>query len=204
MMIKHVCISGFTQNDAFLHGVMKLSERLREQNIVDEFKSRIDLFQWNSDWKKIAEYYWLLQEHYLEKTTICVYAYSWGAGWGAMQLAKRLARNGMYIRVMVLSDPVYRSRWFTFKFRSMLARDSMFAPIIHVPHNVQEVFNLYQTTNRPQGHRLIATNGTKIHPSIHVPNTEHQKMDDNWKFHTLSQEIAIRITLDMPLDDIQI
>lgn len=189
-MIVHQCISGFTQNVNTLHGVLKLSERLRQSGIVDEMRTRVILHQWKSDWKKIAEYYWLLSEYYLEPVTICVYAYSWGAGWGAMQLANYLNRNGMDIKVMVLSDPVFRHPKWYMRWQSLIQRDSSFSPIIRVPTNVHEVFQFHQKTNRPMGHRLLSMNGTLIHPPHIIPNTTHQKMDDNWKFHALSLEIA--------------
>lgn len=205
-MIIHQCISGFTQNEGYLHGVMKLSERLRQTGLVDEQKVRVALHRWCSDWKKIAEYYWILGEYYLEPITVCVYAYSWGAGWGAMRLAKYLNRNGMDIRVMVLSDPVYRHKHFLLRWLALVQRDSNFSPIIRVPKNVHEVFHLHQRSNRPMGHRLLSMNGTTIHPPIYIENTTHQKMDDTWKFHVLSLEVATRLTNSptTPLGDIDL
>jgi hypothetical protein len=197
-MIIHQCISGFTQNEGYFHGVMKLSERLHETGIDDGFNHRVILNRWNSDWKKIAEYYWLLAEYYIEPISLCIYAYSWGAGWGAMQLAKHLSNSRIQIRVMVLSDPVYRHKNYLMR----LLNIPIFDPIIKVPHNVKEVFSFKQRTNWPRGHRLIADNGTVIHPTVVIENCTHQKMDDSWLFHALCLEVASRINKGLDLDDI--
>lgn len=203
-MIIHQCISGFTQNFNTLHGVMKLSERLRMLGHSDGFHKRVMLHRWCSNWKSIAEQYWILSEFYLEEITVCIYAYSWGAGWGAMQLAKHLQKCRLDVKVMVLSDPVYRHPNYLFRPLSLFYRDSTFSPIIRVPQNVHEVFSLHQRVNRPQGHRLLNTNGTLIHPSILIDNTVHQKMDDNWTFHALSLEVARRVGENLPLSSIDI
>jgi hypothetical protein len=203
-MIIHQCISGFTQNVHTLHGVLKLSERFRQSALIDGVNTRVALHQWKSDWAKVAEYYWLLTEYYMVPVTICVYAYSWGAGWGAMQLARHLNRAGLDIKAMVLCDPVYRHPKWYLRWMSLVQRDSSFSPIIRVPTNIHTIYTLNQQTNRPMGHRLLATNGTVIHPPYHVKNTIHQKMDDSWKFHALSLEVAKRVTTNQPLGQIDV
>lgn len=202
-MIIHQCIAGFTQNVHTLHGVMKLSERIRQLG-VDGVQTRILLNTWCSDWKKIAEYYWILSEYYLEPITICVYAYSWGAGWGAMQLARHLNQCGLEIQVMVLSDPVYRHPHWWMRWLAMVQRDATFSPIIKVPSNVHEIFQLHQKTNRPQAHKLLSMNGTLIHPPILIDNTIHQKMDDCWKFHALALEVVERSSKGLSFGDIDL
>ena len=201
-MIIHQCISGFTQNMQTLHGVLKLSERMRrpESGIVDCCSRRLYYNRWNDDWSKIAEHYWNISDIYLEPLTICVYAYSWGAGWGAMQLAKHLDKAGMKIRVMVLSDPVYRHPLLSLRWLSLLKRDSSFAPIIKVPKNVKEIFHFYQRLNVPAGHKLSVTGETLLRPGMELHRI-HQKMDDAWEFHGLSISVAKRVTKKETLDD---
>lgn len=203
-MIIHQCISGYTQDVNTLHGVLKLSERLRQNGLVDGVTSRVQLNLWHCDWKKVAEYYWLLSDFYSVPLNIAVYAYSWGAGWGAMELARHLNLVGLNIKVMVLSDPVYRHPKWYMRWKSLLQRDLSFSPIIKVPTNVGTVYSLNQTTNRPMGHRLLSTNGTVIHPTYLVKNTVHQKMDDSWKFHMLSVEVAKRMVSNDKFDAIDV
>jgi pimeloyl-ACP methyl ester carboxylesterase len=203
-MIIHQCISGFTQNVGYLHGVMKLSERLRKHSACDCHGTRVELNTWKSDWKQIAEYYWLLSEFHFKPLTLCVYAYSWGCGWGAMELARNLKNANIRIRAMVLCDPVFRHPEWYMRWKSIVHRDSKFEPVIKIPDNVEEVFSFYQTVNRPGGHKLVADGNTTIHPSIHVKDTIHQKMDDNWKFHLLSLEVANRVNKGLSLSMIDI
>lgn len=201
-MIIHQCISGFTQNVHYVHGMLKLSERMRrpESGIVDCCERRIYFNRWNDDWAKIAEHYWHVADMHLQSLTICVYAYSWGAGWGAMQLAKYLERAEMKIKVMVLCDPVYRHPKWYLRWLSLMHRDSKLAPAIYIPKNVKEVFHFHQRVNVPSGHKLIATGDTLLRPPIELKRI-HQKMDDSWEFHGLSLSIAKRVNNNQSLDD---
>jgi hypothetical protein len=201
-MIIHQCISGFTQNVHQIHGILKLSERMRrpESGVVDCCHRRLYFNRWNDDWKKIAEHYWNVADLHLESLTICVYAYSWGAGWGAMQLARHLKRFEMKVRVMVLCDPVYRNPHWYLKWLSLVHRDSSFSPVIRVPDNVREVFHFHQRVNVPSGHKLVGTGETLIRPPIELRRI-HQKMDDSWEFHGLSLSIAKKVNSRLSLDD---
>lgn len=202
MIVIHQCISGFTQNVHYVHGVLKLSERMRrpESGIVDCCTHRIYFNRWNDDWSKIAEHYWNVSDLNLRNLTICVYAYSWGAGWGAMQLAKYLERAEIKVRVMVLCDPVYRHPKWYLRWLSLVRRDSHFAPVIRIPKNVREVFHLHQRVNVPMGHRLVASGETLLRPPIELKRI-HQKMDDAWEFQGLSLSVAKRIRNRESLDD---
>ena len=191
-MIIHQCISGFTQDVNTFHGILRLSEKIR--GAVDCKNNRFEVHRWCSNWKAIAEYYALLASYYEEKLTVCIYAYSWGAGWGAMELSRQLSKRGIEIRVMVLSDPVFRHPKWYLRWVSLLLRDTTLLPIIRVPHNVEEVYTFHQKMNRPQGHRLLPSNGTMIYPSKLVKNCNHQNMDDAFEFHSFSVDVARKIS----------
>lgn len=191
----HICISGFTQHEGRMSGLMKLSEKMIASGFSIGRHSRVWLFRWDANWSRVAEHVSILSEKYEVAPLIGVYAYSWGAGWGAMQLSKQLLRRGQQVRAMVLSDPVYRHPWFPFHWFSMLSRDIpiLRAPIIYVPKNVHEVWHFNQTLNRPQGHRLISTNGTEIHYEGDL-GCIHQKMDEHYRFHDKALDVATMLT----------
>ena len=94
----HQCISGFTQSERRCHGVLKLSEKLHELGFNNRI-SRVSLRPWNDDWATVAENIWLLGQHHDAEVVVNIYAYSWGGGWGAVQLArelkKRASRSGV-------------------------------------------------------------------------------------------------------------
>ncbi len=207
-MIIYNCIGGFTQDTHTENGIIKLSERLRQYH-CDGFSKRVAFYRWDSNWYRIAEYHYIISEMYTEHLTICIFAYSWGAGWGAVQLAKHLRRTGLDVRVMVLSDPVYRHPNIFLKWLSLFGRDWNFNPTITIPPNVEEVFSFHQNLNIPQGHKVITQGTTILHPSHYVHNMVHQKMDSNWMFHGACMEVAKRVEnnemlLDLDLESMDI
>ena len=187
MIFVHVIISGFSQGRNRWHGTLKLNEELIEE-IGNGIETRIWLQHWKSDWRSIAEHVWLIGQNYKEEVQVCIYAYSWGAGYGAMQFAKYLDKSNIKVRVMVLSDPVYRNP-------RLLLRWLAFVPgmKIKVPKNVEEVFSYYQRMNKPQGHELLAKGSTKIHSPIKL-NYIHSKMDEAPSFHGMCLKQAKRVS----------
>lgn len=159
-----------------MHGMMKLSEELHEKIPVG-VDNRIWFTRWCEPWDRYSENVWLLR-NVAGKPEVSIYAYSWGAGWGAMQFAKHLGRANICVRVMVLSDPVYRHPF-------PLLRWTAFLPgkRIKVPPKVCEVYSYYQRVSSPQGHELVRTSHrTIIHPPIELQCT-HDQMDDSPEFH---------------------
>jgi len=190
----HCCISGFRQNKNNYHGVLSLSEKLVDAKFCHGPYSRVWLREWNDDWNTQAEYAWLLSNHYDKPIVFNIYAYSWGAGWGAVQLAKKLYRRGIRVKTMILADPVYRHPLFLFRWLSLFKREYVFfgSPIVHIPANVEEVHSYHQLMNRPQGHKLVADGKTTIHPSRKVCR-EHSKMDDLYAFHLKCVEASAEL-----------
>jgi pimeloyl-ACP methyl ester carboxylesterase len=180
----HVVISGFLQDEGEPTGMVSLWRRLRR---LSDAETCVELRNWNDNWRQFAELIWRMRPADCEPD-VRIYAYSYGGGWGAMQLARQLKRRGIGVRVMVLSDPVFRSPWLLLRWLSLVS----YAFIV-VPDNVRNVIWFRQTTNRPAGHHLIAQNPdrTRIAESKWV-EVAHQYMDDLPEFHEACEEEARR------------
>lgn len=181
----HQCISGFTQDERRPHGVLRLAEKLHALGFNNRV-SRVSLRRWNDDWSDVAEYYWLLGQEHQAHVIVNIYAYSWGVGWGAIQLARELQKRSIAVHELVSADGVYRHRWF--RLPSIFGRDtSWLAPRIRVPLNVRIVTPFHQTIDRPQGHVISGDAGFSgiIRPSVEIAAT-HQHLDDCSEFHFAS------------------
>jgi pimeloyl-ACP methyl ester carboxylesterase len=180
----HVVISGFLQDEGEPTGMVSLWRRLRK---LSDAESCVELRNWNDNWRQFAELIWRMRPQNQEPE-VRVYAYSFGAGWGAMQLARQLRRRGIKVRVMVLSDPVFRSPWLVLRWLSLVS----YAFIV-VPDNVLDVIWFRQKVNRPAGHHLVARDPrrTRINQSTWA-EVAHQYMDDLPEFHQACEEAAKR------------
>ena len=186
----HIAISGFLQSESRCHGILKLTESLHAAGLNGDAE-RVWYRPWNADWSSVAEHIWLLGQSRKTDIQINIYAYSWGVGWGAVQLSKELLKRGLVVKNLVASDGVYRHPSLMMRWTSLLSRNASFSPVIRIPGNVQEVFPHHQNQNRPQGHKIVA--GPKfaglIHESVECMAT-HQYMDDSKEFHDLSLQLA--------------
>lgn len=192
MIALNVCISGFTQDVGGRgHGLFRLSENLIEKGHNKGVERRVWCLRWNENWKRWAEQVALIGLFHNQEVLVAVYAYSWGGGWGAVRLATFLKQQGIGVRYMVLCDPVHRPWFPLLRFKALYRRDVpiLTAPVIRIPSNVGEVFSFHQTMNRPQAHRLLPLNGTKINPSVRLLRT-HETMDDAPEFHRQAMAVA--------------
>jgi hypothetical protein len=181
----HVCISGFTQHHGRMSGLMRLWLLLSAA--IASRSVRVELRPWREDWPRFAEWLWLTwQEQGGPPPTICVYAYSYGAGWGFLRLADELGKRGMEIHRAVLCDPVYRHGYLWGAWRA-------FWPFsrICVPASVREVWWFYQRRNLPMGHQVVAANRarTLVHAGQEIVAT-HQYVDDSESFREQCLEAA--------------
>jgi hypothetical protein len=185
----HQCISGFTQDERRPHGVLRLAEKLHALGFNNRV-SRVSLRRWNDDWSDVAEYYWLLGQEHQAHVVVNIYGYSWGVGWGAIQLARELQKRSISVHQLVSADGVYRHAWF--RLPSMLGRDSScLAPKIRVPSNVRIVTPFHQTINRPQGHVIVGeADFTGIIQASRELQATHQYLDDAAEFHDASISAA--------------
>jgi len=171
-----ICISGFLQTEGTANGVVKLWRRLRK---YAEPTCCVELRSWNDNWNNLAELIWRTKRNG-KMPDVRIFAYSWG-GQSSMTLARQLARRGLSVRHMVLSDPVYRPWCWLGRWRAMLPLNR-----IMVPSNVAEVRWFRQTQNWPRGHDLKAedTASTIIADAFIEEAVSHSYMDDLDDWHT--------------------
>jgi pimeloyl-ACP methyl ester carboxylesterase len=148
---------------------------------------RVELRPWNSNWSDEAEMVYRFRNG---KPRLTIAAYSWGAGWGAMQFARELNKRGIEVESMVLSDPVYRNPHLTLRWLTTFS-----FPIIRVPENVRSVRWFRQKKEWPCGHELMGggslTAGTVIHDAV-VAECGHLAMDELPAFHAAALEEAAK------------
>jgi|GEM_PF-1480907 len=183
MVIWHVCISGFLQSEARMNGILRLW--LDTVRPLQDPRTFTTYRRWNSHWPSLAEF--IQNTRGSDELRVGVYAYSYGAGWGAMRLATALRRRGIAVDEMVLSDPVYRHGC-----RSLAWLSLVRGPRIRVPANVKRLTWFYQRTNRPAGHALVDAAGHPV-PGLFVPGVIHQAMDDLPAFHEACRAAALSL-----------
>jgi len=173
----HLCISGFTQTEGTFHGIVPLWRELHA--CLSSAEDVVSLRTWSSNWRDLAEHIFLVQQEQGERIRVAVYAYSWGGGYGLVRFAKELNKRGIPIEIAVLSDPVYCSPWYTFRWLAMTG----FRKIV-IPNNVRMVRWFYQRQNHPQSQGIVAQDPkrTLIVDGVEVDRT-HQYMDDSGQFH---------------------
>lgn len=180
-------ISGFTQRNSQPHGVQRLW--LRAHRLFASSETAVVLLPWHAPWREIAEQVLLCQGE--TPARVGVSAYSYGAGWGFVQLARQLGKRGIGVRQAVLCDAVYRSRFWTLTWQSLLP-----SPWITVPANVREVVCFRQSNSLPKGHQIVAADPkrTRVHQYINIPDVTHVNCDDYVPYHNKSLEMCAEVT----------
>jgi hypothetical protein len=173
-------ITGFQQDASTRTRQIELMERLHAAGAPD---FRAELRAWNHSWESEAEFVFRMST---EAPKIVIFAYSWGAGWGAMQFCQRLRARGMEVANLVLCDPVYRHWYLAGNWRAFVP----WIPI-KIPCNVRRVDWLRQKTNWPRGHELTAEcdGATEIADPI-LLDCEHVHMAERSEFISLCERVA--------------
>lgn len=179
----HICISGFTQHQGRPSGLEVLWTLLRHTHANGSVV--VELRAWNDRWDRLAEFIFRLRP-LGALPRVYVYAYSWGAGFGFLRLARELGKRGLRIETAVLSDPVYCPPLWTL----LPAALNPFRRIV-IPQNVREVHWFYQRQSRPRGHQVVAADRfyTRVHPGVEA-HASHAYMDDLADFWDLSVHVA--------------
>lgn len=197
----HIVISGFLQNEGKPTGMVQLWRELHKEHAGPD--TCVALRTWRDDMNALAEMIWRLRQkdeptHLLSfQPWVYIYGYSWG-GTTAVHLARQLQRRGIPVRAMVLSDAVYRHRYFAGNWRALVPGSE-----IIIPKNVQEViwfvqrqplFRCRRPFINPRGHKLVCENPqvTKKHRSQRVRMVDHAYMDDVSVFHLAAHGVAKR------------
>jgi len=181
-----IVIGGFRQQSDEPTGIQKLWLKL------GRFRGpqRAILFrEWHTDWRELAELIAVVSE---PNPGIRVYAYSWGAGYGCMALARHLLRRGLVVECAVLADPVFRSKTIFGRWLALLPH-----PEIIVPRNVRSVRWTRQKTSCPRGHDLRMQEAWDHWPRLgpviaepHWRDRDHVHMDEDPLFHEMALEVA--------------
>ena len=168
-----VIISGAFQKSYQETGSRRLWRKLcMERDLCATRGAIVQIKEYNSDWKKYAEY---INSRNPPEVLVC--CYSWGAGFGMPQLSKRLQCDVS----AVVCDPVHHSK--TIWTRWM----ALFNKSIKLPKNVSVVGWISQKANTPGGDKLKG--GKSICPE-HRINLKHTEMDDSEEYHQLAAMAA--------------
>ncbi len=190
MVVWHVAISGFRQAEDRPNGMLRLwLDTLRPLAGPAVFARYAP---WNHDWRGLARLIDNTRGSGLRQNCrVGIYAYSYGAGWGAIRLADALAALGIEVAHCVFSDPVHRYalpvrnwralRWFAGRQK------------VIVPRNVRAV-DWFRQESDPLlwGHEVVAADpaATRISPATLVPGVRHDAMDDLREFHERATFVA--------------
>lgn len=145
---------------------------------------------WSADMEAFVRF--VLRNSGPSKPRLMVTGYSWGAGVGAMRLAEACYPLGLTIEMMLLCDPVYRSRllpdWLPFNPRSVA---TFWRPEIVVPRSVDKVVWMRQAVSVPSGHDLRAafSGVTTIRPPV-ISLADHCSIDDTPEWRDMVLEAA--------------
>ena len=193
----HVLISGFNQHSGKGTGMSRLLEKFRADCHYCNGSSITELYRWDHRWDWLAQDIWRTSNYGDRTPLVNIYAYSWGAGWGSIRLARNLLGYGIKVNTMVLSDPVYRHPWIALRWLSMIKRKPFLlgSRVITIPSNVGQVHSFRQEMNLPQGHHLICDgDNTKLHSPVLLQRI-HTQMDDATEFHDSCLEEAQSLRL---------
>lgn len=177
-----ILISGFTQNIGRPTGFDKLWLKLRQ--VVRPEVVLTPPLEWNTKWPRVVDF---ICRTSVERPELIVIAYSWGAGYGAIKLAKEFKKRGDNYQIghSVLCDPIYYS-WLR-PWRALMANQK-----IILPRNIncRGLTWLRQREGKPMGADLISENGQHVPPAV-ILHCRHEYADDSSTFHGLAVEKVV-------------
>lgn len=199
-----VCISGYLQRRGQTdQGVPSIAHELYARY---GGRARVEFEPWNCDWAGIAE--WIFRTSYNNGTRprIMLVAYSWGVGYGAVQLLKQLRYRGLKVQAAIFSDGVFHlggANCHRVGLSQVLAylpwRWGWQRPIIRLPVGVidgpthwfiQDNFEIDDRNTWLRGHELQMANGNPLPGREAVEGTTHRYMDEAPRFKARVMEVA--------------
>ena len=184
-----VCIAGFTQQRHAPTGIEAVWRQLRALHETPHNGCRVSIHEWREDWRGFTGHILRNGPRDVSRFDIRIIAYSWGAGHGAIQLARALAGEGIAIPRMALCDPVYYSR--IAKWRAVWS-PILGDPVVTVPYNVRRVDYIRQQTDFPRGHKVVAQIPSRPVIVSHgfVPGATHADLDNSPEFLQIARDAA--------------
>lgn len=181
-----VTFSGFTESEHSSSGTEELHRKIVSKLGDRDDVKVYDLRAWKADTKGLAA----KMDRY-GTTRAIIIGYSWGAGYASQKLAKRLARHGIPVPLMLLCDPVYRPTWLpTWGFANLLGFRALIrkSASIKIPANVHNVAAVRQTNNTPSGHPLKRGMLTNLILDRNLLGYTHQTIDAAPEWYDLVKE----------------
>lgn len=170
-------VSGFRQDPGQPTGSQALWAALHAHH--NGPSTVVTFLPWNTNWAAIAEQVRMCSNGHLPQ--VFVAAYSWGAGWGFVRLAKEMRKRGLRIQSAVLSDPVYRHPLWSLAWLALVRWRK-----IMVPNNVNRVHWFFQREGLPRGHRVVAQDAAKtiVFDGQQLPDgVTHAFADESLEYH---------------------
>lgn len=200
--LHHIVISGFGQYRDRLCGADYVTAAL--QRFVAP-GVRVTQLPWNHDWWAEAKF---IRRHgdQDKKAIVCLYAYSWGMGSGAVRLAERLLGCNVPVFGVVSCDGVYRHRPGLLRWLPQW-RAFWPASTIRLPGNVdrRNVRVFVQRNSLPAGHEVVDCRGRQIVPEVienvvigdkFVETATHTNIDESRKWHNACVDLAAKAQLE--------
>lgn len=175
---------------------------------------RVESLAWDADWRSEAAF---IARHAPPDADplVCIYPYSWGFGWGAIQLARELDRLHIPVYGMKVCDGVYRHSYRCGNWRALVP-----GSVVRLPPNVRRNTNhlmqdgvelFVQRNSLLRGHRVVDADGAEIRPvvidyvdvpcghwTLRAPAT-HYNLDESRTWHKACCELAAEV--DAMLDE---
>jgi len=193
-----IVYGGFTQNLATQGAAGDLWVELYYKHAGPD--CAVLYFPWHYSTAALAN---LVEAHCRPSDRVEVFGYSYG-GQTAIELTWRLHRRGIPVYALELGDPVYRSKWFVMRWRSLiptrwpsrkpigrlgairLAAEQItylsgriiktLIPELEIPTDVHRCQVHYQSTSIPMGHFVRYADGNRAINRIEE-NRLHEQMD---------------------------
>jgi len=180
--------SGFRQHrgDDECNGCVQIGRDLA--TLYSGPSQRVELGAWDNDPEDTADYIYRWSGGDSPPQVMLV-GYSWGAGYGVVQLAKQLRERNIRVQHAVLCDPVKHS---VAVWRAMIPRTIFHHIQITIPSNIESVYWLRQYEDKPAGHDLVAESPyTKIH-APYILKCGHVEADNDPAFYEMCLNVARR------------
>lgn len=147
---------------------------------------RVEQEAWNDCPDQTAEWIYRLGTKH-RRPTIAYFGYSWGCGYGFVQLARELQVRGLEIDHAVLCDPVHHG---LFYWRAFIPRTLFHEISVSVPGNVRRVSRFFQRVDKPAGHKLnLEGKYTDVVKEVELL-VGHTRIDDAEEFHRECFDVA--------------